>query len=104
MMKKKRAAEEKEHLEDIATNKKILEVVNKLADRFDIQEKRVEDLSRKMEENSSLITWKRREDLSKEDKMARELLWPKIKEARDQKKRAYFRGPFGFIENVQIFP
>ncbi len=31
--------------EDIASNKKlILEVVNKLADRFDIQEKRMEDL------------------------------------------------------------
>lgn len=43
------------------------------------------------------------EDLAKEDKATREKLWPKIKEARDQKKRAYFRGPYGFIENVQIF-
>lgn len=34
------------------------------------------------------------EDLTKEDKAARELLRPRIKEARDQKKRACFRGPF----------
>ncbi|KAK7882245.1 hypothetical protein WMY93_028419 [Mugilogobius chulae] len=44
------------------------------------------------------------EDMIPEDRETRKLLWPKIKEARDQNKRAYFRGPFGFIENVQVFP
>lgn len=43
------------------------------------------------------------EDLTKEDKAAREKLWPRIKEAWDQKKRAYFRGPLSFIEDIQIF-
>lgn len=44
------------------------------------------------------------EDLTKEDRATRELLWPRIKEAREQKKRAYFRGPLAFIDDVQIFP
>lgn len=44
------------------------------------------------------------EDLIPEDREARRLLWPKVKEAREKNKRAYFRGPFAFIENIQIFP
>ncbi|KAF7203375.1 putative LOC107395371-like protein [Nothobranchius furzeri] len=44
------------------------------------------------------------EDLIQEDREARRLLWPKVKEAREKNKRAYFRGPFAFIENTQIFP
>jgi len=37
------------------------------------------------------------EDLSKEDRMAREDLWPRIDQARKNGEKAYFRGPFGFI-------
>ncbi len=44
------------------------------------------------------------EDLNKEDKEARQVLWPRIKQARAEGKAAYFRGPFAFIEGKQIFP
>ena len=37
------------------------------------------------------------EDLSKEDRMAREALWPRSDQARKNGEKAYFRGPFGFI-------
>lgn len=44
------------------------------------------------------------EDMIKEDREARMLLWPKIQEARNQNKKAYYRGPYAYIEGVQIFP
>jgi len=44
------------------------------------------------------------EDLNKEDRDARGVLWPRIKQARAEGKVAYFRGPFAFIEGKQIFP
>jgi len=44
------------------------------------------------------------EDLNKEDREARGVLWPRIKQARAEGKVAYFRGPFAFIEGKQIFP
>ncbi len=45
----------------MATNKMILEAVTKLAERFDIQGKRMEELSKKMEENCSLVAVLREE-------------------------------------------
>ncbi len=45
----------------MATNKMILEAVTKLVERFDIQEKRMEELSKKMEENCSLVAVLREE-------------------------------------------
>lgn len=44
------------------------------------------------------------EDMIKEDREARMLVWPKMKEARSQNKRAYYRGPHAYIDGVQIFP
>ncbi len=44
------------------------------------------------------------EDLNKEDREARQVLWPRIKQARAEGKAAYFRGPFAFIEGKHIFP
>lgn len=42
------------------------------------------------------------EDLTREDKQAREALWPQIQEARKAGKKAYFRGPYGFINGQKI--
>lgn len=42
------------------------------------------------------------EDLTKEDRMAREALWPRIDQARKNGEKAYFRGPFGFINGRRI--
>lgn len=44
------------------------------------------------------------EDLTKEAKEAREALWPRIKQARQEDKRAYFRGPYGYIDGRRIAP
>ncbi|KAL1250622.1 hypothetical protein QQF64_018418 [Cirrhinus molitorella] len=43
------------------------------------------------------------EDLSKGDREARAALWPKISEARAAGKKAYYRGPYGYIEGARIF-
>lgn len=40
------------------------------------------------------------EDLHKEVKDAREMLWPSIKQARQEGKKAYFRGPYGYINGL----
>jgi len=42
------------------------------------------------------------EMLPLEDREARKKLWPQIEQARRDGKRAYFRGPHGFIEGRQI--
>lgn len=42
------------------------------------------------------------EMLPREDREAREKLWPQIEQARRDGKRAYFRGPHGYIEGRQI--
>lgn len=42
------------------------------------------------------------EDLSKGDREARAALWPKISEARAAGKKAYYRGPYGYIEGNRI--
>lgn len=42
------------------------------------------------------------EDLSKEDREARAALWPRISEARAAGKKAYYRGPYGYIEGTRI--
>lgn len=42
------------------------------------------------------------EDMSKEDREIRAALWPKISEARAAGKRAYYRGPYGYIEGTRI--
>lgn len=44
------------------------------------------------------------EDLSKEDRENRVRLWPIIKKAREENKKAYFVGGRGFIEGVEIAP
>ncbi|XP_046907205.1 uncharacterized protein si:ch211-196c10.15 [Hypomesus transpacificus] len=41
-------------------------------------------------------------DLSKEDREARAALWPRISEARAAGKKAYYRGPYGYIEGTRI--
>ncbi|ROL42063.1 hypothetical protein DPX16_19510 [Anabarilius grahami] len=41
-------------------------------------------------------------DLSKEDREARTALWPRISEARAAGKKAYYRGPYGYIEGTRI--
>lgn len=42
------------------------------------------------------------EDLCKTDRETRAALWPKIKEARDAGKRAYFRGGAGYINGQRV--
>lgn len=42
------------------------------------------------------------EDLTREDRLARRALWPKIEQARKEGKTAGFRGPFGFINGKRI--
>lgn len=42
------------------------------------------------------------EDLCKADRETRASLWPKIKEARDAGKRAYFRGGAGYINGQRV--
>jgi hypothetical protein len=42
------------------------------------------------------------EDLTREDRLARHALWPKIEQARKEGKTAGFRGPFGFINGKRI--
>ncbi|CAM4611535.1 unnamed protein product [Leuciscus chuanchicus] len=42
------------------------------------------------------------EMLPREDREAREKLWPQIEQARRDGKRAYFRGPHGYIEGRRI--
>lgn len=42
------------------------------------------------------------EDLSKEDREACCALWPRISEARVAGKKAYYRGPYGYIEGTRI--
>ncbi|XP_053338268.1 uncharacterized protein si:ch211-196c10.15 [Clarias gariepinus] len=42
------------------------------------------------------------EDLSKGDREARAALWPVISEARAAGKKAYYRGPYGYIEGTRI--
>lgn len=42
------------------------------------------------------------EDLSKGDREARAALWPTISEARAAGKKAYYRGPYGYIEGTRI--
>lgn len=44
------------------------------------------------------------EALSPEDKAAREKLWPLVTEAREEGKKASFRGPFVFINGRKIDP
>lgn len=43
-----------------------------------------------------------KEALTPEDAAAREKLWPLVKKARDEGKRASFRGPFAYIEGKKI--
>ncbi|KAJ8003701.1 hypothetical protein DPEC_G00151050 [Dallia pectoralis] len=43
------------------------------------------------------------EALSPEDKAARKKLWPLVKKARDEGKKASFRGPFVFINGKKIY-
>lgn len=114
--------EEEQFSEDIGvTTKLILEEVKKLSARFDVQEKRIDELSDKFEDNCMRVTeltaevtqYKAKdcevckkesinfaEDMIKEDREARMLVWSKMKEARSQNKRAYYRGPFAYIEGV----
>ncbi|KAL1255195.1 hypothetical protein QQF64_013256 [Cirrhinus molitorella] len=42
------------------------------------------------------------EDLTKEDRLARAALWPLIDQARQAGKKAFYRGPFGYIEGKRI--
>lgn len=42
------------------------------------------------------------EDLSKGDREARAALWPRISEARAAGKKAYYCGPYGYIEGSRI--
>lgn len=42
------------------------------------------------------------EDLTKEDRLLRSELWPRIAQARKEGKAAGFRGPFGYIEGKRI--
>ncbi|KAI2647640.1 hypothetical protein H4Q32_030761 [Labeo rohita] len=42
------------------------------------------------------------EDLTREDRNARAALWPQIEQARKEGKKAFFRGPHGFIEGRRI--
>lgn len=42
------------------------------------------------------------EDLTTEVKKIRDVLWPRILEARQAGKKAYFRGPYGFINGKRI--
>ncbi len=42
------------------------------------------------------------EDLTREDRMTRAALWPLIDQARKAGKKAYYRGPFGYIEGKRI--
>lgn len=44
------------------------------------------------------------EDFTKEDRNARAVLWPLIAQARKEGKKAYYRGPFGYIEGRRIDP
>lgn len=44
------------------------------------------------------------EDFTKEDRNARAALWPLIAQARKEGKKAYYRGPFGYIEGRRIDP
>lgn len=43
------------------------------------------------------------EDLTKEDRLLRRELWPKIEQARKEGKAAGFRGPYGYIEGKRIY-
>lgn len=43
-----------------------------------------------------------KEDLTKAERDARSVLWPKIERARQQGMKAFFRGPFGFINGQRI--
>ena len=43
------------------------------------------------------------EDLTREDKLEREKLWPQILQARKAGEKAYFRGPFAFINGRRIY-
>ncbi|KAL1279272.1 hypothetical protein QQF64_025945 [Cirrhinus molitorella] len=42
------------------------------------------------------------EDLTKEDRLARAALWPLIDQAHQAGKKAFYRGPFGYIEGKRI--
>lgn len=42
------------------------------------------------------------EDLTREDRLTRAELWPLIDQARKAGKKAYYRGPFGYIEGKRI--
>ena len=42
------------------------------------------------------------EMLPLEDREARKNLWPQIEQARREGKRAYYRGPHGYVEGRQI--
>lgn len=42
------------------------------------------------------------EDFTKEDRLARAELWPLIDQARKAGKKAFYRGPFGYIEGRRI--
>lgn len=44
------------------------------------------------------------EDFTKEDRNARAVLWPLIAQAHKEGKKAYYRGPFGYIEGRRIDP
>ncbi|KAI2661030.1 Para-Rep C10 [Labeo rohita] len=41
-------------------------------------------------------------DLTREDRNAQAALWPQIEQARKEGKKAFFRGPHGFIEGRRI--
>ncbi len=43
------------------------------------------------------------EDLTKEDRLLKCELWPRIEQARKEGKAAGFRGPFGYIDGKHIF-
>lgn len=43
-----------------------------------------------------------KEDLTKEERDARNALWPKIERARQQGMKAFFRGPYGYINGQRI--
>ena len=42
------------------------------------------------------------EDLPQEDRLARAALWPRISQAKKAGEKAYFRGPFAFINGRRI--
>ena len=59
-------------------------------------EERISDLEEKILEITTT-------EQNKEDKLEREKLWPQILQARKAGEKAYFRGPFAFINGRRIY-